>query len=475
MSAYAGARLVPFWLDRSDAPAPAPPLTGDATCDLAIVGGGFTGLWAAILAKQDDPGRDVVLVEGDTVAFGGSGRNGGFVDASLTHGLPNGLARFPDEIDELERLGLENLAGIEETMERFSIDAAYEKTGFLVAAREPHEAEGLSELTELLRERGIDAEYLDQAAVRRELDSPTYIAGMWQRTGNAIIDPARLAWGLARAASELGVRIHEHSRVTSLADTPGGVELTVGEARLRARRVVLATNGFPPLLRAIRRYVVPVYDYVLVTEPLSAEQRAAIGWANRQGTGDCTNQFHYYRLTEDDRILWGGYDAIYHYGNAVAPRLEDRDATYSLLSEHFFQTFPQLEGLTLHAPLGRGDRHVQPVLCDVGDCPVRQGGLRGRLHRPGRGVHAVRRAGRARPGRRAGHRADAPAVRPLQAAALPARAAALGRHPAHPPSARPGRPQPRPPRPLAALARPRRAGVSILGSDPLCCEGNKGV
>ncbi|HVG66585.1 MAG TPA: FAD-dependent oxidoreductase, partial [Gaiellales bacterium] len=81
MSAYAGARLVPFWLDRPDAPAPAPPLTGDATCDLAIVGGGFTGLWAAILAKQDDPARDVVLLEGDTVAFGGSGRNGGFVDA----------------------------------------------------------------------------------------------------------------------------------------------------------------------------------------------------------------------------------------------------------------------------------------------------------------------------------------------------------------------------------------------------------
>jgi glycine/D-amino acid oxidase-like deaminating enzyme len=346
VSPYASARLAPFWLDRPDAPEPAPPLTGEATCDLAIVGGGFTGLWAAILAKQDDPGRDIVLLEGDTVAFGGSGRNGGFVDASLTHGLPNGLARFPDEIDELERLGLENLAGIEETLERFSIDAAYEKTGFLLTAREQHEAEELSEFAEVLRERGIDAEYLDQPAVRRELDSPTYIAGLWQRTGNAIVDPARLAWGLARAAAELGVRIHEHSRVTSLADTPGGVELHLDEARLRARRVVVATNGFPPLVRAIRRYVVPVYDYVLVTEPLSAEQRAAIGWANRQGTGDCTNQFHYYRLTEDDRILWGGYDAIYHYGNAVAPRLEDRDATYSLLSEHFFQTFPQLEGLT---------------------------------------------------------------------------------------------------------------------------------
>ena len=106
--------------------------------------------------------------------------------------------------------------------------------------------------------------------MRRELDSPTYIAGLWQRTGNAIVDPARLAWGLARAASELGVRIHEHSRVTSLADTPGGVELTVGEARLRARRVVLATNGFPPLVRAIRRYVVPGLR-------LRAGHRAALG------------------------------------------------------------------------------------------------------------------------------------------------------------------------------------------------------
>jgi glycine/D-amino acid oxidase-like deaminating enzyme len=346
VNAYAGARLVPYWLDRPDAPAPSPPLTGEATCDLAIVGGGYTGLWAAIQAKQDDPGRDVVLLEGETVAFGGSGRNGGFVDASLTHGLPNGLARFPGEIDELERLGLENLAGFEETLERFSIDAAYEKNGFLVVAREPHEAEDLARWTEELTGRGINAEYLDGPAVRAELDSPTYIGGLWQRTGMAIVDPARLAWGLARAAAELGVRIHERSPVTTVAGTPGGVELTAGAGRLRARRMVLATNAFPPLIRTIRRYVVPVYDYVLVTEPLSAEQKAAIGWANRQGTGDATNQFHYYRLTEDDRILWGGYDAIYHYGNRVAPRLEDRDETYSLLSQHFFQTFPQLEGLT---------------------------------------------------------------------------------------------------------------------------------
>src|SRR5580700_6870574 len=82
---------------------------------------------------------------------------------------------------------------------------------------------------------------------------------------------------------------------------------------VRAGQVALATSAFPALLRRLRPYVVPVYDYVLMTEPLSAAQRAGIGWHNRQGIGDSGNQFHYYRLTADDRILWGGYDAIYHF------------------------------------------------------------------------------------------------------------------------------------------------------------------
>jgi glycine/D-amino acid oxidase-like deaminating enzyme len=151
--------------------------------------------------------------------------------------------------------------------------------------------------------------------------------------------------GLRRVALELGVRLHEHTPVTRIREMQDGVELTCPGGMLRARRVLLATNGFPPLVRAIRRYVVPVYDYVLVSEPLSASQRDAIGWHNRQGIGDATNQFHYYRLTRDERILWGGYDAIYHFGNAVDPRLEQRHETFSLLAEHFFQTFPQLEGL----------------------------------------------------------------------------------------------------------------------------------
>ncbi|MFL5790266.1 MAG: NAD(P)/FAD-dependent oxidoreductase, partial [Actinomycetota bacterium] len=126
--------------------------------------------------------------------------------------------------------------------------------------------------------------------------------------------------------------------------------------RVRAQRVILATNAFPPLAREIRRYVLPVYDHVLMTEPLSPAQMDSIGWSHRQGLADMANRFHYYRLTDDDRILWGGYDAIYHWNNGVDPRFERRDATYALLAEHFFETFPQLEGLRFtHAWAGAID------------------------------------------------------------------------------------------------------------------------
>jgi len=123
-----------------------------------------------------------------------------------------------------------------------------------------------------------------------------------------------------------------------------------------ARRAILATNAFPPLAKEIRRYVLPVYDHVLMTEPLSAEQMASIGWTHRQGLADMANQFHYYRLTDDDRILWGGYDAVYHWNNGLDPRFERRDATYSMLSQQFFETFPQLEGVRFtHAWAGAID------------------------------------------------------------------------------------------------------------------------
>jgi glycine/D-amino acid oxidase-like deaminating enzyme len=296
-------------------------------------------------ALRADPERSVVLLEGERIAFGASGRNGGFSDSSLTHGLANGLSRFPEEMERLEELGRDNLAGIVAAIDELGIDARYEPVGVLDVATRAHEVADLEEHAEELRRFGHEAEWLDAEAVRAEIDSPTYVGGVWQKTGVGVLDPARLAWGLAVAAESLGARIYEATPVLGIETDGAGVSLRTLGGRVRARRAALATSAFPPLIRSIRRYVVPVYDYVLVTEPLSGEQLAAVGWKNRQGAADSGNQFHYYRLTSDDRILWGGYDAVYNFRNGLGAHLDQRPESFEMLARNFFATFPQLEGV----------------------------------------------------------------------------------------------------------------------------------
>jgi glycine/D-amino acid oxidase-like deaminating enzyme len=329
----------------ADRPPARESLEEEIDCDLAVVGGGLTGLWVAVEALRADPERSVVLLEGERIAFGASGRNGGFCDSSLTHGLANGLSRFPEEMERLEELGRDNLAGIVAAIDELGIDARYEPVGVLDVATREHEVADLAEHAEELRRFGYEADWLDGEAVRAEIDSPTYLGGVWQKTGVGVLDPARLAWGLAAAAESLRARVYEATPVLGIEADGAGLSLRTLGGRVRARRAVLATSAFPPLVRSIRRYVVPVYDYVLVTEPLSAEQRAAVGWKNRQGAADSGNQFHYYRLTSDDRILWGGYDAVYNFRNGLGPHLDQRPETFEMLAGNFFATFPQLEGI----------------------------------------------------------------------------------------------------------------------------------
>jgi glycine/D-amino acid oxidase-like deaminating enzyme len=165
-----------------------------------------------------------------------------------------------------------------------------------------------------------------------------------------MLDPAKLAWGLARVAREMGAAIHEQTRVTGLDRVAGGVRVRTAASdgspgELRAGHVVVATSAYSGWLRRLEPLFVPVYDYAMVSEPLTPQQRAAIGWARRQGLADANNQFHYFRLTADDRILWGGYDAIYHPGNGVGPAFDRRPATFEKLEASFRATFPQLADL----------------------------------------------------------------------------------------------------------------------------------
>jgi len=311
-------------------------LHGPEESDLLVVGGGFTGLWTALRAVEREPGRRVLLVEADRIAEHATGRNGGFCEASLTHGEANGRARWPEEYDGLERLGLRNLDEIEQTLAKYDIDCGWARGGQLTVATRPHEVEWLEP---------DRPGFLDAQAVRSLVASPTYLAGRLDADEAAMVDPARLAWGLADAAERLGVRIAEGTRLRSLTRTAPGLEATTSGGVVRARQVVLATNVFPGPLRRTARRLVPVYDYVLATEPLTDGQLAELGWDPGIGVADSGNQFHYYRLTPDRRILWGGYDAVYHFGRSIAPGHDDRAETFRVLARNFAETFPQLDGI----------------------------------------------------------------------------------------------------------------------------------
>ncbi|TXL84960.1 FAD-dependent oxidoreductase [Streptomyces sp. IB2014 016-6] len=340
------AQPVAYWLDDPGRPGAVPALAGDERCDLLVVGGGYSGLWVALLAKERDPRRDIVLIEGREAGWAASGRNGGFCSASLTHGLANGLGRWPGELRRLEALGERNLDGIESAVERYAIDCDFERTGDIAVATEPHQLGDLRELYDKATAAGLTGlDLLDAEAVRAEVDSPTFLGGLWDRRGVAMLNPARLAWGLKRACLDLGVRIYENTPGLELARSGAGTAVRTPYGRVMARHVALGTNIFPSLVRRVRPYTVPVYDYALTTEPLTEDQLGALGWKKRQGLSDGANRFHYFRITADNRILWGGYDAIYPYGGRIDPALDHRPETYLKLAAHFFECFPQLEGL----------------------------------------------------------------------------------------------------------------------------------
>ncbi len=345
--ALAGAAPRPYWLDQPGATDRQPALAGPTSADLVVIGAGFTGLWTALLAKERDPALDVVVLEAGSVGWAASGRNGGFCSASLTHGLANGASRFPGELATLERLGRANLDEIGETVAKYDIDCDFERTGDLAVATAPWQLPGLREHHEAATALGHSSLLLDRDEVRAQVNSPLFLGGVWDRDGCAMLDPARLAWGLARACLDHGVRIYEGTRAEAITEAAGRLVVRTPYGQATAPRVVLGTGAFSPLLRRLRAYLIPVYDYALMTEPLTAEQLERVGWKERQGIGEAANQFHYYRLTRDNRILWGGYDAIYYNGGRITAERDQRPATFLKLARHFAATFPDLAEVRL--------------------------------------------------------------------------------------------------------------------------------
>ncbi len=335
-----------FWLSRRR-PRPVMPLEGAREAGVVVVGAGLTGLWSALFLKQLDPELDVVILEQEIAAYGGSGRNAGMLSETIDHAHGLAIRHFGEaEARRLAGLGESNVEEMIGYLRERGIDCDYEPTGRLIAALSPRELEEARRSVSSAEQLGLTGyRALSREEIRGELDSPLYLGGVSVRCGG-ILDPVKLVDGLRGEAERLGVRVHERSRVESMALAGAGVELRTRAGSLRTRRAILATSAYThQILPRVARRFIPLYDYILVSEPLTTGQRESIGWRNRQGVTDGRSFFNYYRLTLDDRILWGTSQAAYYPRNRVDSECDHSPAHYAALRESFRRHFPALGSL----------------------------------------------------------------------------------------------------------------------------------
>lgn len=341
LTALANTRFTTYWLDSLEPVSDEAPLEQDIQCDLLIVGGGFCGLWAALQAREQNPGRDIVLIEAKSVANGASGRPAAIMSTSVMHGIDNTERIFPQDVAELERLGRENMDGFQQTLERHAIECDLEWGGEMKVSIGDDGLDDVEEAYQLYLKYGHEAVKLDREAVQAEVKSPLFHAGTWSTRRCGTVHPGKLVRGLKRTVLGLGVRVYENTPQLSNHRGETGIVVDTPRAKITARKVLLATNAWAAGHRHISRRVAAIRDRILVTEPLTDTQMEKIGWQHRQGIYDTRTQLNYMRLTADNRILFGGR-LDYFFGNNTDPALDKTPQPYVRLVHSFYRTFPQL-------------------------------------------------------------------------------------------------------------------------------------
>ena len=361
---------------------------------MAVVGAGLTGLWTALFLKALAPDTEVVVLEREVAAYGASGRNAGMLSETVDHSHGLAIHHFGEaEARRLAHLGEANVEELIAWLDARGIDCDYEPTGRLHAALTQAQVDDWRAAVAIAERLGLHGhEWLDRMRFRERIDSPLYLGGVRVR-GGGILDPVKLVDGLQLEAERQGVRVYGLSGVEGMEAAGAGVRLRTDNGAVRARRAVLATSAYTHriLPRVLRRFI-PLYDYILVSEPLSVDQRAAIGWRGREGVTDGRNFFNYYRLTRDGRILWGTSEAAYFRGNRVGPECDHSSEHYAALRESFRRHFPALGSVQF--PYAWGG----PICSTTRLTPFFGRALGGRVHYglgyTGHGLGTTRIAGR---------------------------------------------------------------------------------
>ncbi|MGW4378448.1 NAD(P)/FAD-dependent oxidoreductase [Kitasatospora sp. NPDC004531] len=331
---------VSFWYAATGLPERRPASVGEVRADVCVVGGGYTGLWAAYYLKQAAPELEVVLLEAEFCGYGASGRNGGW--------LYNGIAgrgryaRLHGE-DAARRLQLAMNATVSETLRVAAtegIDCDAHRGGVLELATTPAQLARLKERFAHEQAFGADdVQLLDAAQTAERLYVPGALGATWTPNG-ARVHPAKLVVGLAAAAERLGVRIHESTRVTAIA--PG--RAATAQGGVTARVVLRCTEGFTANLPGQKRSWLPMNSSMIATEPLPPEVWEAIGWQGREVLGDEAHAYMYAQRTADDRIALGGRGRPYRYGSRIDQDGATPAGTIAQLRDVLGRMFPAAAG-----------------------------------------------------------------------------------------------------------------------------------
>ena len=318
-----------------------PPLAGDLSCDVCIVGGGYTGLWAAHFIKEAEPTASVHILEAGLAGGGASGMNGGFVQ--MTGGKV--LRRL------LWYYGREKAAGVYRSVARSSleigrfcrqngIDAQYESPGFLQVATNAKQLARMELQIKRADRAGMGRSFdlLDRAAARERLGSPAVLAAI--RTTGALVNPHRLARGLARVVRAQGVELHEQTPVSDVRRVGDGFVVTTPTGTVTARQVVMATNAWQSSFPELSLRQMPVWSYLMVTQPLTADQLGRVAWPGREGMATMGSLGNAARFTSDNRILWTGGPWYYFGKRRTDARFVDNAEAYAGLRASFDRFFP---------------------------------------------------------------------------------------------------------------------------------------
>jgi glycine/D-amino acid oxidase-like deaminating enzyme len=336
-----------YWLETcGDDLTPLAPLHGSTDADVAILGAGFTGLWTAYYLLERDPSLRVVIVERDIAGFGASGRNGGFLSASFPYPLTRLEREFGrDTARETYLIMKRAVDEVLRVLQVEGIDAHQHQGGSLRFARAPQQVKAIDSDYATYQRLGLGdyVQLLGGDEVSRRVNVSNVIRGIYHPS-NAIIQPARLARGLARAVERKGGVIYE--RTEALDYEPGvNPRLITSRGDVRARAVVLAGEAYLSRLPKLRRSIAPFHSLITITEPLSDEQWSAIGWANRETIGTTQYNVNYHSRTRDGRIAFGGLGAPYFFNSRIQDLWNPDFPVYDRLRKMAVEWFPALAGV----------------------------------------------------------------------------------------------------------------------------------